>query len=76
VGITCFSLIIGVIYQGKGNNLLYAVILHQMFNYTFKFSNVEPVVFWGASCVVYIVLAIVFGLYEARKPSRQAAYPK
>jgi len=72
--IICNSLIIGVIYQGKGNNLIYAVLLHQMYNYTFGFVNVEPLVFFGASCLVYIVLAIGFGLHEARKHGFNPTY--
>ena len=76
VSVISLSLIIGVIYQGKVNNLIYAVLLHQMFNYTLKFLNVDLLLILGASCIVYIVLAIVFGIHEARKPVRQAAYPK
>jgi len=72
VGITCFSVVIGVVYQGRGNNLVYAVILHQMYNYTFKFADVDPVVYFGAASVVYIVVAVMFGVYDIRRSSRRA----
>lgn len=72
VSIVSLSLIIGVVYQGEGNNLIYAVLLHQMFNYTLQFLDVDLLIILGAASVVYAVLATGFGLYETWKPSDKA----
>ena len=72
VGVVSLSLIIGVVYKGEGNNLIYAVLLHQMFNYTLQFLEVDLLIILGGSSIVYAVIATGFGLYETWKPSDKA----
>jgi membrane protease YdiL (CAAX protease family) len=72
VSIIAFSVIIGFIRGGAGGNLLYAIILHQMFNFTAQLVEIDLIVVLGASSVIYTAIAVVMGLRAAREQRKRA----
>lgn len=70
--LVAFSVVIGLVHGGKGGNLLYAILLHQMLNYTAQLIEVDQLVFLGASAVIYAVIAVVLGGLVARARARAA----
>ena len=65
VGLVSFSVIIGYIY-GRGGNLLYAILLHQMLNFTGRLLEIDELFVLGGSSAVYLVFALVIGLISLR----------
>jgi membrane protease YdiL (CAAX protease family) len=61
VGLVSFSVIIGFIY-GRGGNLLYPILLHQMLNFTGRLLDVDALTVLGGSSAVYVVFAFVIGI--------------
>lgn len=59
-GLISFSVIIGFVY-GRGGNLLYPILLHQMLNFTGRLLNVDELIVLGGSSAVYVVMAFVIG---------------
>lgn len=64
--IVAFSVVIGLVHGGKGGNLLYAILLHQMLNFTAQLVEIDLLVILGASAVIYAVIAVVLGGIAAR----------
>jgi membrane protease YdiL (CAAX protease family) len=65
VGLVSFSVIIGYIY-GRGGNLLYAILLHQMLNFTGRLLEVDELIVLGGSSAVYVIIALVISLMSLR----------
>ncbi len=74
VGLVSFSVIIGYVYD-RGGNLLYAILLHQMINFTGKLLAVDDLIMLGGSSAVYVIIALVIGLTLLR-PRREAGAAK
>lgn len=73
VGLIAFSVIIGFVY-GRGGNLLYAILLHQMLNFTGRLLEVDELIVLGGSSAVYTLIALVISLRLLRS-TRAAAAP-
>lgn len=73
VGLVAFSVIIGYVY-GRGGNLLYAILLHQMLNFTGRLLEVDELFALGASSAVYVILALVISLISLRSTRGAVAY--
>jgi hypothetical protein len=41
---------------GRGGNLLYAILLHQMLNFTGRLLNVDELIVLGGSTAVYVII--------------------
>lgn len=67
-----FSVVIGFIHVRSGGNLLYAILLHQMLNFTAQLVEIDLLVVLGGSAVVYAAIALVMGV-SAAAPRRRAA---
>jgi hypothetical protein len=62
--------VIGLVHGGKGGNLLYAILLHQMLNFTAQWVEIDLLVVLGASGVIYAVIAVVLtGLAARSRPA-------
>ena len=74
-GLIAFSVIIGFVY-GRGRNLLYAILLHQMLNFTGRLLEIDELIVLAGSSAVYIIIAVVMGLVALRsKPQSTVAQP-
>ncbi len=73
VSIVAFSVVIGLVHGGKGGNLLYAILLHQMLNFTAQLVEIDTLVVLGASGVIYAAIAIVLSGVAARSRPAVAA---
>lgn len=74
VSIVAFSVVIGLVHGGKGGNLLYAILLHQMLNFTAQLVEVDLLVVLGASGVIYAIIAVMLaGLAGRSRPAVAAA---
>lgn len=62
ITIVSFSVIIGYIYRGKRGNLIYPILLHQMFNVVIQLISAEQLLVMGASCVLYLLVAGVMAI--------------
>ena len=69
VGLIAFSVIIGFVY-GRGRNLLYAILLHQMLNFSGRLLDMDELVVLGGVAAVYVVIALVISLVWLRSESR------
>lgn len=69
VGLVSFSVIIGYVYD-RGGNLLYAILLHQMLNFTGRLLEIDELVVLGGSSAVYVIVALVISLLLLR-PARE-----
>jgi membrane protease YdiL (CAAX protease family) len=65
VGLVAFSVIIGFVY-GRGRNLLYAILLHQMLNFSGRLLNIDELVVLAGSSAVYVIIALVISLVWLR----------
>lgn len=74
IGLTAFSVIMGFIYRSRGGNLLYAVLLHQMLNFSGRLLDIDELTVLGASSAVYVLIAVVISLI-ALKSDRRGALP-
>ena len=70
VGLIAFSVIIGFIY-GRGRNLLYAILLHQMLNFSGRLVEMDELVLLGGVAAVYVVVAVVMGVVWLRAAPEQ-----
>lgn len=70
VGLVSFSVIIGFVY-GRGRNLLYAILLHQMLNFTGRLLDIDELIVLAGSSAVYAIIALVIGLVLLRSTPRQ-----
>lgn len=70
VGLIAFSVIIGFIY-GRGRNLLYAILLHQMLNFSGRLVEMNELVLLGGVAAVYVVVAVVMGVVWLRAAPEQ-----
>lgn len=75
VGLIAFSVIIGFVY-GRGRNLLYAILLHQMLNFSGRLLEMDELTVLAGSSAIYVLIALVMGLVSLRaKPCPAAARP-
>jgi hypothetical protein len=56
-GLVAFSVIIGYIYT-RGGNLLYAMLLHQMLNFSGRLLEANELAVLGGSSAVYVIIAL------------------
>ncbi len=75
VGLVAFSVIIGLVY-GRGRNLLYAILLHQMLNFSGRLLAIDELVVLAATSAVYVVIALVISLAWLRSTPRPIADTK
>ena len=61
IGLVSFSVIIGYLY-GQGGNLLYAILLHQMLNFSGRLLEIDELTILGGSSIVYVIIALVISL--------------
>jgi hypothetical protein len=75
VGLVSFSVIIGFVY-GRGRNLLYAILLHQMLNFSGRLLNIDELVVLASSSAIYVIIALVTSLVWLRAtPGQKVAQP-
>jgi uncharacterized membrane protein YhfC len=72
VGLIAFSVIIGFVY-GRGRNLLYAILLHQMLNFSGRLLEMDELTVLAGSSAVYVVIALVLSLVALRSTPRPTA---
>jgi membrane protease YdiL (CAAX protease family) len=72
IGLVSFSVIIGYIY-GRGGNLLYAILLHQMLNYSGRLLEVDELIVLGGSSAVYLIIALVISLMSLMSMREEVA---
>ncbi len=65
VGLIAFSIIIGYVY-GRGGNLLYAILLHQMLNFAGRLLEFDELIVLGGTSAVYVIFALVISLILLR----------
>jgi len=65
VGLVSFSVIIGYVH-GRGGNLLYAILLHQMLNFSGRLLAVDDLIVLGGSTAVYLIGSLAIGLMSLR----------
>ena len=75
VGLIAFSVIIGFVY-GRGRNLIYAILLHQMLNFTGRLLNMDELIVLAGTSAVYVVIAIALALASSRRAVGQPAPPR
>ena len=73
ISIVAFSVIISIVHVAGGRNLLYAIILHQMLNFTIQLVEIDRIIVLGGSAAFYTVLAVVLVLVFARVKGKAAA---
>jgi membrane protease YdiL (CAAX protease family) len=73
-GLVAFSVIIGYIY-GRGGNLLYPILLHQMLNFSGRLLDVDELTVLGGSSAVYVVIALAIGIVSST-PIRAKLVPQ
>ncbi len=66
VGLVSFSVIIGFVYD-RGRNLLYAILLHQMLNFSGRLLEMDELVVLAGSSALYLVIAGVIALVSVRR---------
>jgi len=74
VGLIAFSVIIGFVY-GRGRNLLYAILLHQMLNFSGRLLDMDELILLGGVAAVYVVMALVIGLIWRSKRAEAGGQP-
>jgi membrane protease YdiL (CAAX protease family) len=72
IGLVSFSVIIGYIY-GRGGNLLYAILLHQMLNFSGRLLEIDELAVLGGSSAVYVIIALVISLMSFKSMRKVAA---
>jgi membrane protease YdiL (CAAX protease family) len=70
VGLVAFSVIIGKIFS-QGGNLLYAVLLHQMLNFSGRFLEMDELTVLGGSSAIYVIIAIVISLQSLKTKRKE-----
>jgi len=71
IGLVSFSVIIGYIYS-QGGNLLYAILLHQMLNFSGRLLEMDELAVLGGSSAVYVIIAIVISLMSLKSTNKEA----
>jgi membrane protease YdiL (CAAX protease family) len=69
VGLVAFSVIIGFVY-GRGRNLLYAILLHQMLNFSGRLLEIDELIVLAASSAIYVIIALAISMASLRSTSR------
>ena len=72
IGLVAFSVIIGFIYI-RGGNLLYAILLHQMLNFTGRLLVVDELTLLAGSSIIYAIIALVISLMSSKSMREEAA---
>ncbi|MDH4138142.1 MAG: CPBP family intramembrane metalloprotease [Anaerolineae bacterium] len=65
IGLISFSVIIGYTYS-RGGNLLYAILLHQMLNFSGRLLEIDELTVLGGSSAVYVIIALVMSLMSLK----------
>ena len=73
VGIISLSVVIGYVYRGRQHNLIYVVLLHQMFNFLSMFLSIDLLPYLGMSAAVYAVVAVLFVIAYPGEAKRSPA---
>ncbi|MFW5783054.1 MAG: type II CAAX prenyl endopeptidase Rce1 family protein [Spirochaetota bacterium] len=73
VSIVAFSVIIGYIHVRGGRNLLYAIALHQMLNFSVQLVEIDTLIVLGGSAVIYVLIALAMALADTRARRSVAA---
>ena len=71
IGLVSFSVIIGYIYS-QGGNLLYAILLHQMLNFSGRLLEMDELAVLGGSSAVYVIIALVISLMSLKSTNKEA----
>lgn len=69
VGLVAFSVIIGYVY-GRGRNLIYAILLHQMLNFTGRLLDMDELIVLAGSSAIYVIIALALALVSMRSMPR------
>lgn len=72
IGLVSFSVIIGYIYS-RGGNLLYAIFLHQMLNFSGRLLEIDELTVLGGSSAVYVIIALVISLMSLKSMREEVA---
>jgi hypothetical protein len=72
IGLVSFSVIIGSTYS-RGGNLFYAILLHQMLNFTGRFLEINELTVLGGSNAVYVIIALAISLTSLKPISKEIA---
>ena len=72
VGLIAFSVIIGFVY-GRGRNLIYAILLHQMLNFSGRLLEMDELTVLGGTSAVYVAIALMVTLIWLKSTSRPTA---
>jgi len=72
IGLVSFSVIIGYIYS-RGGNMLYAILLHQMLNFSGRLLEVDELTVLGGSSAVYVIIALVISLMSLKSMREEVA---
>lgn len=72
IGLIAFSVIIGYIYS-RGGNLLYAILLHQMLNFSGRLLEMDELTVLGGSSAVYVIIALVMSLTSLKSVREEVA---
>ena len=67
-----FSVIIGFVY-GRGRNLIYAILLHQMLNFSGRLLEMDELTVLGGTSAVYVAIALMVTLIWLKSTSRPTA---
>jgi uncharacterized membrane protein YhfC len=58
---------------GRGQNLIYAILLHQMLNFSGRLLEMDELTVLGGTSAVYVVIALVLSVAWLRSTSRPTA---
>lgn len=59
LGIISLSVVMGYMYRGRRSNLVYVVLLHQMFNFLSMFLAIDLLPYLGLSAAMYAAIAVI-----------------
>jgi membrane protease YdiL (CAAX protease family) len=72
IGLVSFSVIIGYIY-GRGGNLLYPILLHQMLNFSGKLLEIDELTVLAGSSLMYVLIALGIYLMSLKSKREEVA---
>ena len=72
IGLVSFSVIIGYVYS-RGGNLCYAILLHQMLNFSGRLLEADELTVLGGSSAVYLIIALVISLVSWKSIREEVA---
>jgi membrane protease YdiL (CAAX protease family) len=72
IGLVSFSVIIGYIY-GRGGNLLYPILLHQMLNFSGRLLEIDELTVLAGSSLMYVLIALGIYLMSLKSKREEVA---